>query len=147
MFLGHGREIGRAFMGNRRAPAVLEPNTQRQAVILIVEDDPGIGCLLLTIVRQETPYDALLASDGETALRLLATQKPHLVIVDYQLPEMTGLDLADRIRTMPGLEQVPLLLISANLPQTELAQRQLPGLSKPFEIQALLTIIRHLLSD
>jgi CheY-like chemotaxis protein len=146
MFLGHDREVGKVFMGTRRTPAVLEPNTQRQAVILIVEDDPGIGAMLLTLLRQETPYDARLASDGETALCLLASQTPDLVVMDYQLPGMTGLDLADCIRTMPGVEQVPLLLISATLPQRELAQRHLPGLSKPFEIEALLTIIRQLLS-
>ena len=133
-------------MGSRRAPAVLEQNTQRQEFILIVEDDPGIGSLLLTTLQQETPYGALLASDGETALRLIATHTPDLVIVDYQLPGMNGLDLADRIRTMNGLEQVPLLLISANLPQTEIALRHITGLSKTCEIEGLLTVIRYLLS-
>jgi len=132
-------------MGSRRT-AVLTPNTQTQELILIVEDDPDIGLLLLTALQQETPYDALLVSDAEAALRLIAMHKPHLVIVDYQLPGMNGLDLADRIHTMEGLERVPLLLISANVPRTELARRHLPGLSKPFELETLLTVIRHLLS-
>ncbi len=132
-------------MGSRRT-AVLTPNIQTQELILIVEDDPDIGLLLLTALQQETPYDTLLVSDGEVALRLIAMRKPHLVLVDYQLPGMNGLDLADRIHTMEGLEQVPLLLISANLPRTELARRHLPGLSKPFELEILLTVIRHLLS-
>ena len=133
-------------MGSRRAPAVVEQNTQKQQVILIIEDDPEIGFVLLTALRQETTYDPLLVPDGEIALRLLARRTPHLVIVDYQLPGMNGLDVADHIRSMNGLEQVPLLMISANLPQAELAQRHLPGLSKPFEIVTLLTAIEHLLS-
>jgi DNA-binding response OmpR family regulator len=133
-------------MGSRRAPAVLEQNTQKQQFILIIEDDPEIGFVLLTALRQETTYDPLLVPDGEIALRLLARRTPHLVIVDYQLPGMNGLDVVDHIRSMNGLEQVPLLMISANLPQAELAQRHLPGLSKPFEIETLLTIIEHLLS-
>ena len=132
-------------MGSRRT-AVLTPNIQTRELILIVEDDPDIGFLLLTVLQQETPYDALLASNGEAALRLIAMRKPHLVIVDYQLPGMNGLDLADRIHTMEGLEQVPLLFISANLPRTELARRHLLGLSKPFELETLLTVIGHLLS-
>jgi CheY-like chemotaxis protein len=136
---------GVLYMGNRRAPAVLEQNTQMQEIILIVEDDPGIGSLLLTALQQETAYDALLVSDGESALHLIATHKPHLVIVDYQLPGMNGLDLVDHIRTMNGLGQVPLLLISANLPQTELTHRHLPGLSKPFEIETLFTVVEYLL--
>jgi CheY-like chemotaxis protein len=146
IFLGHDRETRRSFMGNRRAPAVLEQNTQKQQFILIVEDDPGIGFLLLTALQQETAYDALLVEDGESALHLIATHKPHLVIVDYQLPGMNGLDLVDRIRTMNGLGQVPVLIISANLPQTELAHRHLSGLSKPFEIETLFMVVERLLS-
>jgi CheY-like chemotaxis protein len=134
-------------MRSSRTPAVLEQNTQRQQFILIVEDDPDVGALLLTALQQETPYDPLLVPDGEAALRLITTHKPHLVILDYRLPGMNGLDLADRIRTMNGLEQVPLLLVSANLPKKELAQHHLPGLAKPFELETLLTAVRHLLSS
>ncbi len=119
----------------------------RQTSILIVEDDPGIGSLLLTMLAQETPYDALLVSDGDDALRLLTTRKPHLVILDYQLPGMNGLELADRIHATNGLEQTPLLLISANLPEEELEQHHLPGLPKPFEVETLLMVIKRLLSS
>jgi DNA-binding response OmpR family regulator len=133
-------------MGSRCAPALREQNTQKQPFILIIEDDPEIGFVLLNAVQQETSYDALLVPDGETALRLFATHTPRLVIVDYKLPGMNGLEVADHLRVMNGLEQVPLLMVSANLPQAELAQRHLAGLRKPFEIETLLTVIERLLS-
>lgn len=131
-------------MGSRRAPANLDKDTQKQ-FILIIEDDPEIGYVLLAVL-QETAYDAQLVPDGETALRLLATHTPNLVIVDYKLPGMNGLNVADHIRSMNGLEHVPLLMVSANLPKAELAQRHLSGLNKPFDIETLLTVIKQLLS-
>jgi CheY-like chemotaxis protein len=134
-------------MGVNCFPAALIQDPPRQASILIVEDDPGIGFLLLTMLKQETPYDVLLATDGDDALRLLATSKPDVAILDYQLPGMDGLELADHIRVMNGLEQIPLLLISANLPEAELEQRHLAGLSKPFEVETFLTVITRLLSS
>jgi CheY-like chemotaxis protein len=132
-------------MGSRRAPAILEQNTQKQQFILIIEDDPEIGFVLHTVL-QETAYDAQLVPDGETALRLVARHTPHLVIMDYMLPGMNGLDVADHIRSMHGLEHVPLLMVSANLPKAELAQRHMSGLNKPIEIEDLLTVIEQLLS-
>lgn len=131
-------------MGSRRAPANLDKDTQKQ-FILIIEDNPEIGYVLLAVL-QETAYDAQLVPDGETALRLLATHTPNLVIVDYKLPGMNGLNVADHIRSMNGLEHVPLLMVSANLPKAELAQRHLSGLNKPFDIETLLTVIKQLLS-
>ena len=131
-------------MGSRRAPANLDTDTQKQ-FILIIEDDPEIGFVLLAVL-QETAYDAQLVPDGETALRLVARHTPNLVIVDYQLPGMYGLAVADHMRSMNGLEHVPLLMVSANLPKAELAQRHLAGLSKPFEIETLLTVIEQLVS-
>jgi CheY-like chemotaxis protein len=131
-------------MGSRRVPAILDKDTQKQQFILIIEDDPEVGFVLLTAL-QNTSYDAQLVNDGETALGLVATHTPHLVIVDYMLPGMNGLDVADQIRSMNGLEHVSLLMVSANLPKAELAQRHLSGLNKPFEIETLLTVIEQLL--
>src|SRR5437660_663618 len=113
--LGHDREtgLGRSVMGGNCFPTALIQDPPRQTSILIVEDDPGIGFLLLTMLKQETPYDVLLVTDGDDALRLLATSKPDVAVLDYQLPGMNGLELADHIRVMNGLEQIPLLLISA----------------------------------
>ena len=132
-------------MGSHRTPAILDKNKQKKQFILIVEDDLDIGIVMLTAL-QETACAAQLVSDGESALRLVATHTPHLVIVDYTLPGMNGLDVADQIHHMHGLEHVPLLMVSANLPKAELAHHHLCGLSKPFDIETLLTAIEQLLS-
>lgn len=117
-----------------------------QAYILIVEDDEDIAFMLSNMVTQETSYDALTVSEGEEALHLIATRAPRLVILDYQLPGVNGLEVADRIHAMPGLEQLPVLLISAYLPRSELVKRKLPGMNKPFDLEKLLNLINRLLS-
>ncbi len=130
---------------NESAPLV--KSSLEQAYILIVEDDDGIGFMLKNAVQQETPYDALLVSEGEEALHLIAKRAPRLVILDYQLPGINGLEVADRIHAMDGLEQLPLLLISAYLPKRELTRRKLHGMSKPFDLEKLLALMNRLLSS
>ncbi|GHO72427.1 hypothetical protein KSD_01980 [Ktedonobacter sp. SOSP1-85] len=73
--------------------------------ILIVEDDPVLGNLLLETFQEETTYQGYLASSGESALMMLSTITPALFLLDYQLPGMNGLELADHLRRREGGKQ------------------------------------------
>ncbi len=86
-------------------------------MILVVEDDAGIGSFLVQAITQETPYLALLVSDGFQALNAVANVKPSLFILDYQLPRMNGIELYDRLHTTKEMEHVPAIIISARLPR------------------------------
>ena len=70
--------------------------------ILMVEDDDNIGAFLVLALRQETPYAVRWVSDGFEALRAIREDKPDLLILDYQLPRMNGIDLYDKIHALPG---------------------------------------------
>jgi CheY-like chemotaxis protein len=71
---------------------------------------------------------------------------PSLVILDYHLPGIDGLDLADRLRANQGLESVPILMISANPPSRKaLQQHGITFLAKPFDLTALLKAVEQLL--
>ncbi|HEY3991956.1 MAG TPA: response regulator [Ktedonobacteraceae bacterium] len=120
-----------------------DPKTK---TILIVEDDTAVGEFFVYALRTETPYQALLAIDGLQALEMVKTLAPDLFVLDYQLPHMNGLELADRLRATEELQHVPVLLMSANIPQQELEKRQLPFLAKPFELEELFQIITELLA-
>src|SRR5690242_18173101 len=82
--------------------------------ILIVEDDPGIRDILTEILEEETIHRVFLAPDGETALDMLQTVAPDILLCDYRLPGINGLDLIDRIREKRAYQQTPVILMSAS---------------------------------
>ena len=116
--------------------------------VFIVEDDEAIGDLLVQAIEQETSYHAVLASDGFQALKMLRTVKPDLILLDYSLPGMNGIELYDTIHTVKALKHLPVLIVSAETAriQKEAKARQLSQLKKPFEITNLLEAIEQLFS-
>ena len=113
-------------------------------VILVVEDDESIGTFVVQALVQETPYDAVLVTDGLQALRLVDEVKPHLFITDYCLPHMNGIELYDRIHSI--FSDTPAIIMSAYLPEQEVKERRLVGLNKPFELDELLDTVDRLLA-
>ena len=116
--------------------------------VFIVEDDEAIGTLLVQVIEQETPYQVVLASDGSQALKMLRTVKPDVLILDYGLPDMNGLEFYDTIHAVKSLKHLPVLIISAETAriQKEVKARHLPQLQKPFELTILLEAIERLFS-
>ena len=115
--------------------------------ILVVEDDEAIGTFVVEALIQETPYQALLVTSGKQALKTVQTLKPNLVLLDYRLPDMNGLEIYDRLHKTKGLENVPAILMSANMPKQRAQQRDIRALSKPFELSELLENIETLLAE
>ena len=113
--------------------------------ILVVEDDAGIGTFLVQAILQETPYQAMLVTDGFQALNTVNNIRPSLFILDYQLPRMNGIELYDQLHIIEGLEEIPAIVMSARLPKNEIEKRQLIGMSKPLELDDLLFTIEKLL--
>ena len=116
--------------------------------VFIVEDDEAIGTLLVQVIEQETPYQAVLASDGLQALKMLPTVKPDVLLLDYGLPDMNGIEFYDTIHAAKALEHLPVLIVSAQTAriQKEVKARQLPQLQKPFDLTTLLETIERLFS-
>src|SRR5579863_7253181 len=81
--------------------------------ILLVEDDVNIGEVFLQAIVQETSYFGVLATSGQEALTIVKSIKPHLFILDYQLPRMNGLELYDALHTMKDFEGIPAVMMSA----------------------------------
>jgi CheY-like chemotaxis protein len=114
--------------------------------ILIVEDNAALGNLLWEILQEETTCQVFLASSGEAALNMLQMVTPQLFLLDYCLPGMNGLELVERLRSMQGYEQTPILLMSAALPQGNIAKQHLRCLQKPFDLDKLLQLVGELLA-
>ena len=114
--------------------------------ILVVEDDQHIGEFIVEAFIQETPFQAMLATDGKQALKIVQHVKPNVLLLDNNLPDMKGIELYDRIQVERKLENVPVLLMSANVPVQEVKKRNLFCLNKPFELNDLLQTIENLLT-
>ena len=114
--------------------------------VLIVEDDQDIGSFILRAILYETSYQAIHVTDGYQALETVNTVIPNLLLVDYHLPRMNGIELFDRLHTREELEHVPVLMISAHLPKEEARKRRIPYLAKPFELDVLLKTIDDLIA-
>lgn len=116
--------------------------------ILLVEDDADIGEFIAQALNDETPYTILHVVDGARALEVVASVKPDLFILDYQLPGMNGIELHDRLHEVKGFEKIPTLIISANVPpRKEMQQRHITFLKKPFDLNDLFKSIEKLLTQ
>ncbi len=128
--------------------ASIEPTLSAQKMdvtmnktVLIVEDDDEIGKMLVLLLSLETPYQVRLVHSGKEALWAVKEISPVLFLFDYYLPQMTGIQLYDQLHARKEWETVPAIMMSANLPVTELQKRHIPGIAKPFDLDELLQVI------
>ncbi|GCF08018.1 response regulator [Dictyobacter arantiisoli] len=120
-------------------------NTQNRT-ILVIEDDANVGSSLVQIIVEETGYFAFLVTDPEQALHVFEDLVPDLLVIDYHLPHMNGIQLYDFLQTKRNFKHIPTIIISAAPPEEEVQVRHLITLNKPFEIDHLLTSIQNLLT-
>lgn len=125
---------------------VLGEGQERVKLILMVEDDVDIGALLELTIVQETLHQPLLVTSGFQALQLIHDVTPDLLLLDYQLPGMNGIELYDRLHASKGLEEIPAIMVSARLPRQELTKRSIVGMSKPLDLDELLETIEQLVA-
>ena len=115
--------------------------------ILVVEDDADIGTFIVLAISQETKHSTHLVTDGFQALKATYDLKPDLLILDYQLPQMNGIELYDKLQARKELAGIPTIMISARLPTQEIARRNITGVKKPFELYELLRTIEEKLAS
>jgi two-component system cell cycle response regulator DivK len=108
--------------------------------ILYIEDNPENFLLVRRILEAEG-YSVLEATDGPSGLEVAAQMKPDLILLDINLPEIDGYDLARRFRNTPGLEEVPILAITANVMRGDRERTLEAGcdgyIQKPIEVDRL----------
>ena len=113
--------------------------------ILVVEDDSKMQRLLSSQLTMRG-FEVLVAGDGEAALRIVASERVHLVLLDITLPGIDGLEVCRRIR---GRSAVPIILVTAaERPETKMTALELGGddyLTKPFHTGELIARVRAVL--
>ena len=114
------------------------------ARILVVDDSPTIRKVVGAILEARS-YTALLASDGQEALELLATEKVDLVLLDFVMPRMNGYQFCRELRAHPELKTLPVVLMSAKGDKIRGQFVQQTGaidaITKPFDARGLIAVI------
>jgi class 3 adenylate cyclase/ActR/RegA family two-component response regulator len=123
----------------------------RLPIILVIEDDINQRKLLETTL---TSFDMVVvtAEDGTSALRWLADHKPDIVLLDYMLPDFSGVAVCQQIRQKYSLTVLPVLMISAVGDQAETRVSGLEAgandfMAKPYNLKELILRIQGLLKS
>ena len=127
---------------------LIPPATQmsRSASILVVEDDENVGEFLQQAIDEYTPYHTTVIHDGTRALEQAQHIQPCLLLLDYKLPGLNGLEVYDHLQNMEETRGVPAIMMSATLPVEELQRRGIYQLRKPMDIGNVIRMITHALA-
>ena len=89
------------------------PTEKRGGAVLLVEDDPDY-CQLLNEAFVDAGFRTLQATNGERALEILRTESVDLVVSDFVMPEVNGLELCRLMNEDPSLSNLRVILYSCN---------------------------------
>jgi putative nucleotidyltransferase with HDIG domain len=117
--------------------------------VVIVDDNPVNLTVMAHLVSRVDDASPHIFRDGETGLTWCREHEPDLVIVDYQMPDVDGLQFMQRIRALPGREDLPLLMVTANTDR-DLRRDALDGgatdfLNKPVDRAEFTARVRNML--
>jgi CheY-like chemotaxis protein len=105
--------------------------------ILYVDDEPDIREVVQMSLSLVEGLDVQVCESGERALQLLPQLKPDLLLLDVMMPGMDGPSTLQKLRTMPGLDKIPVVFMTAKAMPQEVARfRELGAVSviaKPFD--------------
>lgn len=118
----------------------------KDTTVLAVDDHQDS----LDLIRETlTPHGChvICAASGPEAMQLLRDAKPDVIVLDIMMPDMNGFALLDIIRTMPGLEETPVVLQTA-YPNREHGQRTVDSgltymLVKPLDLNLLIRAVKN----
>ena len=116
--------------------------------ILVVEDDDALGTLLRYNLEREG-FEVALAVDGEDALIQSDEALPDLVVLDWMLPKVSGIEVCRRLRQRPQSRNVPIIMLTARGEESDRIRGLDTGaddyLVKPFAVTELAARIRAVL--
>jgi CheY-like chemotaxis protein len=107
--------------------------------ILVVDDDSRLLEALHSVLTV-AEFDVVTGSDGEEGLALCKSEHPDLVVSDYLMPALDGLELCAEIQSDPATTGTPFILMSSSPPAVD-TTRLRAVLKKPFEIEALMAAV------
>jgi CheY-like chemotaxis protein len=113
--------------------------------ILLVDDDLE-NLWSLQLLLESSGHHVVLAENGFDALRKLAFQPAKLVVTDWQMPEMDGIELCRRLRNQSAYATVPIILLSGASEPTDCPRCWSVFFHKPVDLESLICLIETYLA-
>jgi len=123
---------------------------ETKKTIMVVDDNPDIVTIVKTILEGKG-FDVLSASSGQELLNLLQNQTPDLIILDIMMPEMDGLEVLSRLKSVAETATIPVILLTAKVQYEDVLGGYKLGadyyITKPFTSTQLVNGINLLLGE
>src|SRR6201995_5622667 len=117
-------------------------------LVLVVEDEAALATMLRYNLEKQG-YRVEEAADGQEALLRIAETQPDLVLLDWMLPAMSGLEVCRQIRRRSATRDLPVIMVTARTEDQDAVRGLNTGaddyIAKPFSMEALLARMRALL--
>ena len=117
--------------------------------ILVADDETHI-LNVVSLKLKNAGFTVVCANDGQEAWELAQQNRPDLLITDYHMPRLNGLELCQRFRADPALANVNAIMLSARGSHLEESETEKSGIvrmiSKPFSPRQLLTCVEEVLA-
>ncbi|MEW6297786.1 MAG: response regulator [Thermodesulfobacteriota bacterium] len=118
--------------------------------ILLADDEANLRTLVRTTL-DDPAYRILEAADGASALALARQERPDLLVLDWMMPGMSGVEVATALRQDPATAHIPIILLTARGQEKDKEQGQALGLYaylvKPFSPLELLEKVQEVLGE
>ncbi len=115
--------------------------------ILVVEDDPVVR-ELIEFKLSGASHQILQEADGEAGLAAAKAERPDLIILDWMMPKLTGLQVCEAIRADSSIAETPVLLLTARAQESDVEKGFAAGVNdyllKPFSPRELLSRVEAL---
>lgn len=116
---------------------------------ILVADDEAHILHVVSMKLRNAGYEVITAMDGEEALELCSAEKPDLLITDYQMPYLSGLELCSQLRAQEHTRGIPAIMLTArgfDIEPDEMIRAGIAGVfAKPFSPRAILQRVNDLL--
>jgi len=116
--------------------------------VLVADDEIHI-VYVVAIKLRNNGYEVITAGDGAQAFELVCEEKPDIIVTDFQMPVMTGLELVEKLRQCDETKDIPVIMLTARDLAIEEEQKKdlqiSEFLSKPFSPKELLKSIQDIL--
>ena len=118
---------------------------------ILVADDESHILHVVSLKLRNAGFRVVTAHDGQEALELAQQEKPDLLITDYHMPQLSGLELCQRLKQDPATSKIPAIMLTARGYHLEPADTEQSGilrmLSKPFSPRHLLDTVNEVLQS
>lgn len=116
--------------------------------VLIADDEQNIVISLEFLMKREG-FEVFVASDGESALQIMAEHRPDLVLLDVMMPKRNGYEVCQQIRANPAWQDTKVIMLTAKGREIEITKGMALGadayVTKPFSNKDLVAQAKELL--